>query len=196
MEMENSHVFISVVHYPAVNKDKRWVVTSFTTLDFHDIARPARTYELGGYYIVQPLEAQQFVISEQIKYWLEGFGSRFNPRRSEAAKLVKLVSSITEAMKDIEEKTGKVPKLIATSAKKYPQTVSYSELRKKMEKKDDVYLILFGTGWGMPEELVSSCDYVLEPILGPGEYNHLSVRNAAAIIMDRLFSRNRSVENI
>ena len=194
--MENSHVFISVVHYPAVNKDKRWVVTSFTTLDFHDIARPARTYELGGYYIVQPLEAQQFVISEQIKYWLEGFGSKFNPRRSEAAKLVRLVSSITEAMKDIEEKTGKVPKLVATSAKKYPQTVSYSELRKKMEKKDDVYLILFGTGWGMPEELVSSCDYVLEPILGPGEYNHLSVRNAAAIIMDRLFSRNRSVENI
>ncbi len=194
--MENSHVFISVVHYPAVNKDKRWVVTSFTTLDFHDIARPARTYELGGYYIVQPLEAQQFVISEQIKYWLEGFGSKFNPRRSEAAKLVRLVSSITEAMKDIEEKTGKVPKLVATSAKKYPQTVSYSELRKKMEKKDDVYLILFGTGWGMPEELVSSCDYVLEPILGPGEYNHLSVRNAAAIIMDRLFSKNRSVENI
>lgn len=194
--MENSHVFISVVHYPAVNKDKRWVVTSFTTLDFHDIARPARTYELGGYYIVQPLEAQQFVISEQIKYWLEGFGSKFNPRRSEAAKLVKLVSSITEAMKDIEEKTGKTPKLVATSAKKYPQTVSYSELRKKMEKKDNVYLILFGTGWGMPEELVSSCDYVLEPILGPGEYNHLSVRNAAAIIMDRLFSKNRSVENI
>ncbi len=194
--MENSHVFISVVHYPAVNKDKKWVVTSFTTLDFHDIARPARTYELGGYYIVQPLEAQQFVISEQIKYWLEGFGSKFNPRRSEAAKLVRLVSSITEAMKDIEEKTGKVPKLVATSAKKYPQTVSYSELRKKMEKKDDVYLILFGTGWGMPEELVSSCDYVLEPILGPGEYNHLSVRNAAAIIMDRLFSKNRSVENI
>ncbi len=194
--MENSHVFISVVHYPAVNKDKKWIVTSFTTLDFHDIARPARTYELGGYYIVQPLEAQQFVISEQIKYWLEGFGSKFNPRRSEAAKLVRLVSSITEAMKDIEQKTGKVPKLVATSAKRYPQTISYSELRKKMEKKDDIYLILFGTGWGMPEELVSSCDYVLEPILGPGDYNHLSVRNAAAIIMDRLFSVNRSVENI
>ena len=191
--MENSHVFISVVHYPAVNKDKRWVVTSFTTLDFHDIARPARTYELGGYYIVQPLEAQQFVISEQIKYWLEGFGSKFNPRRSEAAKLVKLVSSLTEAIQDIKEKTGKEPKLVATSAKKYPQTVSYSQLREKIQKKDDVYLILFGTGWGMPEELVSSCDYVLEPILGPGEYNHLSVRNAAAIIMDRLFSVNREI---
>ncbi len=191
--MENSHVFITVLHYPAVNKDKKWVVTSFTTLDFHDIARPARTYELGGYYIVQPLEAQQFVISEQIKYWLEGFGSSFNPRRAEAAKLVKLASSLTDVIKDIKEKTGKEPKLIGTSAKKYPQTISYSEMRKKIEKKDDVFLILLGTGWGMPEELVSSCDYILEPILGPGEYNHLSVRNAAAIIMDRLFSRNREL---
>ena len=43
----------------------------------------------------------------------------------------------------------------------------------------------------MPEELVESCDYVLEPILGAGDYNHLSVRNASAIILDRLFSPNR-----
>ncbi|NPA58127.1 MAG: RNA methyltransferase [Aquificae bacterium] len=189
--MENSHVFLSVVHYPALNKDKKWIVTSFTTLDLHDIARPSRTYELGGYYIVQPLEAQQFVISEQIKYWTEGFGARFNPRRSEAVKLVKLVSSITEAVEKIEKETGKKPKLIGTSAKKYPQTVSYKELSDKIRKKDDVFLILLGTGWGMPEELVNSCDYVLEPIMGAGDYNHLSVRNAAAIILDRLFSPNR-----
>ncbi|WP_456400136.1 RNA methyltransferase [Persephonella sp.] len=194
--MENSHVFISVVHYPAVNKDKKWVVTSFTTLDFHDVARPARTYELGGYFIVQPLKSQQFVINEQIKYWLEGFGSRFNPRRSDAAKLVKVVSSITEAVKSIEKITGKTPKLIGTSAKKYPQTVTYSEMRSKIEKKEDVYLILMGTGWGMPEELVKSCDYILEPIQGPGEYNHLSVRNAVAIILDRLFSVNRDLESL
>ena len=189
--MKNRHVFISVVHYPAVNKDKKWVVTSFTTLDFHDIARPARTYELGGYYIIQPLEAQQFVISEQIKYWTEGFGARFNHRRAEAAKLVRLVSTIPEAMEDIKKVTGKQPKLIGTSAKKYPQTVSYKEMSNIIQSNDETFLILMGTGWGMPEELVSSCDYILEPILGAGDYNHLSVRNAAAIILDRLFSPNR-----
>ena len=189
--MENRHCYISVVHYPAVNKNKKWVITSFTTLDFHDIARPTRTYELGGYYIVQPLEAQQYVIKEQIKYWLEGFGSNFNPRRKEAAKLVKVVSSITEMIEDIERNTGKTPKLIGTSAKKYPQTVSYSKMRDILNRKEDIFLILLGTGWGMPEELVESCDYVLEPILGPGEYNHLSVRNASAIILDRLFGINR-----
>ncbi|NPA13429.1 MAG: RNA methyltransferase [Aquificae bacterium] len=189
--MENSHVFISVVHYPAVNKDKKWITTSFTTLDFHDIARPSRTYGLGGYYIVQPLEAQQYVINQQIKYWTEGFGKKFNPSRSEAAQLVEVVSSITEAVDKIKTKTGKDPKLIGTSAKKYPQTVSYREMSEIIQKREDTFLILFGTGWGMPEELVKSCDYVLEPIMGTGDYNHLSVRNAAAIILDRLFSPNR-----
>jgi hypothetical protein len=189
--LTNDNVYISVVHYPAKNKEGRWICTSFTTLDFHDVARPARTYELQAYYIVQPLEAQQFIIKEQLKYWTEGFGSKFNPKRSMAGSIVKVVSSITQMLEEIKKEKGKYPKLIATSAKKYPQTVSYGEMREILKNRDEIFLILLGTGWGMPEELVSSCDYVLEPILGPGDYNHLSVRNAAAIILDRLFSINR-----
>ncbi len=189
--MKNDHVYISVLHYPALNKNGKWIVTSFTTLDFHDIARPARTYELGGYFIVQPLEAQQFVIQEQIKYWREGFGSKFNPIRSEAGNLVRLATSLTEVIEEIEKEKGQKPKLIATSAKRYPQTVSYKEMREELESDKSPHLILMGTGWGMPEELVESCDYILEPILGPGDWNHLSVRNASAIILDRLFGINR-----
>jgi len=33
---------------------------------------------------------------------------------------------------------------------------------------------------------MKSTDYILEPIYGRGEYNHLSVRSAASIILDRL----------
>ncbi|GAB6072860.1 RNA methyltransferase [Venenivibrio stagnispumantis] len=189
--MKNSHVFLSVLHYPAVNKDKKWICTSFTTLDFHDIARPARTYELGAYYIVQPFEAQQYIIKEQIKYWTEGFGASFNPKRSQAGSIVKLSSSLTEVIEDIQKNFNKYPVLIATSAKRYENTISYKDMKEIIEKKENPFLILLGTGWGMPEELVKSCDYVLEPILGAGDYNHLSVRNAAAIILDRLFSPNR-----
>jgi hypothetical protein len=39
----------------------------------------------------------------------------------------------------------------------------------------------------MSEELMARADYVLKPINGPTEYNHLSVRAACAIILDRLF---------
>ena len=44
-------------------------------------------------------------------------------------------------------------------------------------------LVLFGTGYGMTKETMESFDYILEPIYGHGEYNHLSVRSAVSIIL-------------
>ena len=41
----------------------------------------------------------------------------------------------------------------------------------------------------MTEEVFDKSDYVLEPIGGGGDYNHLSVRSAASIMLDRLFGR-------
>jgi len=34
--------------------------------------------------------------------------------------------------------------------------------------------------------LMARCDYILEPVSGASDYNHLSVRSAVSIIMDRL----------
>ena len=48
------------------------------------------------------------------------------------------------------------------------------------------YFLLLGTGYGMTKEAMDSADYRLTPIEGAGEYNHLSVRSAASIILDRL----------
>jgi hypothetical protein len=47
-------------------------------------------------------------------------------------------------------------------------------------------LLLLGTGWGLAAEVLDRVDDVLEPIAGAGPYNHLSVRAAAAIMLDRL----------
>ncbi len=38
--MLNENVFIALLHYPAMNKDGRLIITSFTTMDLHDIASP------------------------------------------------------------------------------------------------------------------------------------------------------------
>jgi hypothetical protein len=47
-------------------------------------------------------------------------------------------------------------------------------------------LLVLGTGYGLADEMLERCDLLLEPIQGDDEYNHLSVRAAAAIILDRL----------
>ena len=41
----------------------------------------------------------------------------------------------------------------------------------------------------MTEDVFARADMVLEPIVGAGKYNHLSVRGAAAIILDRLLGK-------
>ena len=53
------------------------------------------------------------------------------------------------------------------------------------------YLLVFGTAWGLSESFIRGADYLLEPIMGNGDYNHLSVRSASAIILDRLLGRER-----
>jgi hypothetical protein len=50
-------------------------------------------------------------------------------------------------------------------------------------------VILFGTAWGLSRELIQSADYILEPIFGPTPYNHLPVRSAVAVVLDRFFGR-------
>jgi hypothetical protein len=46
--------------------------------------------------------------------------------------------------------------------------------------------MIFGTGWGLTEAILGRADAVLEPIRARRDYNHLSVRSAAAIILDRV----------
>jgi len=189
--MKNSHVSIALLHYPATDREGRLIVTSFTTMDLHDIARPARAYEVGRFYIVQPVDGQRIVIQRQIAYWLSEEGRRANPTRYETVQLVRLKYTLDEVVDELTGERGRRPILVGTDARRYPNTVGYRELRERIEQRREDFLIIFGTGYGIPADMMRTFDLILEPIYGAGEWNHLSVRNAVAIILDRLFSRNR-----
>ena len=51
-------------------------------------------------------------------------------------------------------------------------------------------MIMFGTAWGLDKEVVDLADFILDPVEGGTNYNHLSVRTAAAIILDRLVGKS------
>jgi len=182
-----SRIFLGLVHSPVYNKHMETITTSVTNLDIHDIARCAITYGLERYYIIHPMPAQNKLAQEIIDYWQKGYGAIYNPDRKEALELVRLQDSIAAVQQEISVSyPGKVITVV-TDARTYPHTVSYPKLRAIM--KDDVemnLLVLFGTGWGMVREVMEQADFVLEPIHGAGTYNHLSVRSAVAIILDRL----------
>lgn len=184
---DRANVSVALIHYPVYDKNRQVVSTAVTNLDIHDIARAARTFGLHRYYLVTPVSGQQVLAGRIVRHWQEGWGAGYNPKRKAALDLVRIASTLDDALDDLELTFGRPPKLVTTGARSHPGAVTFGRLKELVGDKTQPYLIVFGTGWGLTEEVFDRADLVLEPITGPEEYNHLSVRSAAAIIMDRLF---------
>ena len=156
-----------------------------TTIDLHDLARLAATYGLGAFYMVTPLEDQIKVAEDMIQHWRWGWGAEYNRTRAEAFSLVRLARDLEEVKAGITEAAGHQPLLIGTSAGQVKGRTAFSEMGPYLNGRRPLLMIL-GTAWGLTEEALAECDILLEPVLGPTQYNHLSVRSAAGIILDRL----------
>ncbi len=184
MKKLSSKVYIALLHYPVLNKKGDIVVSAVTNLDLHDIARAAKTYGVENYYVVTPSIDQKVLVDDIKSHWTEGKGGTLNPKRKEALELIKVETSLEKVIDDITASSSK-PKVVVTTAKKINGSLSIKELKEKLI--DDMpFLILFGTGWGLSAEIMEKADYIMEPLNGATDYNHLSVRSAASIIFDRL----------
>ena len=179
-------VYIGLIHYPIYNKHMEVVTTALTNYDLHDIARTAKTYDVKKYFIVHPVKAQREMALRIMTHWKTGGGVHYNANRKEAFEETELVPALEDAISLIEKETGKKPAIVTTDARVYPNTVTYKEMRRKIHEEDTPIFSLFGTGFGMTKEMMKQFDYIVEPIYGAGTYNHLCVRSAVAIILDRL----------
>jgi len=179
-------LYIALLHHPVYNKDGKIVTTAVANMDIHDISRVSRTYGVQNFFIVNPIPAQLDLAQEIINHWCRGYGSVFNPLRRAALELVRLKTNLNEVKEEIFGQTGFIPKVIATSAAFGNGVVSFSGLKEMIEKDRLPYLLVFGTGWGIAEEEIRNADYLLEPIRRDADYNHLPVRSAVAIVLDRI----------
>lgn len=184
--MIRSELYVALVHFPVLNKAGETICSAVTNLDIHDIARLSRTYGIKKYYIVTILSDQEILTKQIISHWHDGAGGKKNPARKEAFSIIKVTGSIDEVLEDIKKETGSDAKIIATSAREFQRSLSYPVMKNKLNESTGAYLLTFGTAWGLTPEFVGSADYVLKPLKGHDGYNHLSVRSAASIIIDRL----------
>lgn len=181
-----SDLFVALIHHPVVNRNAEVVTSAITSLDIHDIARASRTYGVRGVFIVHPIPEQRKFAASVIDHWRFDFGRAHDSRRREALEQVQIVESLDDAIAQATRIAGSRPLLVHTSART-ATGASYTELRARMEAPGALpTMILLGTGFGMAEEIAERADILLAPVLGPGDYNHLSVRSAAGIILDRL----------
>lgn len=100
-----------------------------------------------------------------------------------------MAEDLDQVIDDIREH-GERPRMVVTSAKKGNNTIGYAGLRRKISD-GNPYLLVFGTGWGLAPEVIEKADFMLDPVRGQTDYNHLSVRSATAIILDRLLGCER-----
>jgi hypothetical protein len=183
------NIGIVLIHFPVYDKNHNIVTTALTNLDLHDIARTAKTYGLHRYYLVLPLVDQKDIAMRIMRHWREGWGASYNKNRKEALDLVKIVDRLEDAVSDMEKEFECPVLTVATGAKETSVRISYRDMSRLLEDKGQPYLLLLGTGWGLTDQVLSGADYVLEPIRGSEAYNHLSVRSAAAIIVERLLGQ-------
>jgi tRNA (guanine37-N1)-methyltransferase len=180
--------YVALMHTGIALKDGRVGTTSVTSIDVHDIARSSATYNFRNYFIVTPLQDQQKIVNTILNFWQEkDLGIAYNPSRHQAVSRVNVVSQLDDAIAAIEQKEGKKPLILGTSARfehGVNNMITYHD-QAKIWAYDRPVLILLGTGYGMGQDLLDRCDYFLPPLAGFCDFNHLSVRSAAAVIFDK-----------
>jgi hypothetical protein len=177
---------IALLHHPVLNKRHEVVTTALTNLDLHDIARSARTFGLDRFYIVTPSLEQRRLAERIAGHWQDGWGAAYNPDRKEALGIVRVCATLELAVEEFQSGFLKPVRTVITGAAPRMNSIDCLDFRQRLNEPDDPYLLLLGTGWGLTEECFQTADFILEPIAGSGSYNHLSVRSASAILLDRL----------
>jgi len=186
------NLYLALIHYPVYNRNGEVIASAVTNLDLHDISRAARTYGVRTFYVVTPLEDQQRLANTIVSYWVRGAGAVYNPTRKAALDLIKIKGSLDEVTEDIAQNGAGFPQTVATDARPYSGNISFDELS-RMVMSSRPCLLLFGTAWGLSVEFIAKADYVLAPIRAGADYNHLSVRSAVAIVLDRLLGETIKV---
>jgi hypothetical protein len=176
---------VALVHHPVLDGQGLTVTTAVTNLDVHDLARSARTYGCSDYFVVHPVAAQRELVERIHTHWTAGSSGRRIPDRREALGVLRIVSTLDDAVMALGGRAS--VDLWVTAARSLGPSLSFAEARARLERSGKTVLVVFGTGWGLAREVVDGADALLEPIRAArGDYNHLSVRSACAIALDRL----------
>jgi len=160
--------------------------TSITSMDLHDIARSCATYGIENYFVVSALADQHRIVDRFLEFWKSDEGRKYNPTRAQALERMRLVFNFSDVIHEIERKEGKSPLVLTTSARSIAHTnkIQFTDQSLVWQQERPV-LLIFGTGQGLSNELIAQSDFLLPPVGGLTSYKHLSVRSAAAIVLDR-----------
>lgn len=181
-------VSLALVHHPVLGRNGEIMTSTVTNIDLHDISRSARTYGCKQVFAVHPVEAQRELVRRICQHWTDGASAQRIPDRKVALEQIEPTATLADAYASLGGRDA--IEVWVTSAR--PEgSIRYADARQRLAEPGKPVVVLFGTSWGLPRDTVVTADLVLEPIvaLEDAGYNHLSVRAACAITLDRLLGR-------
>ena len=180
--------YVMEIHYPVLDKSGEKSSTAITGMDLQDIARACRTYGIKKYLLVTPTAQQREMAKKIITYWTKGLGSKCNPNLKEAFSSVKIFASAQKALSWVKQKEKVEPYKIATTTQIGEGATHWLSLKREILFENLSPVFMFGTGLGLHKEILNSADAVMTPIIGGTDgWNHLSMRSAVSITLDRFF---------
>jgi hypothetical protein len=177
---------IALVHRPVLDKEGLVVTSALTNMDVHDLARSAVTYGCTDYFVVHPVEVQRELATRIVEHWTAGSSAKRIPTRKDALAIVRPVATLDDAVAALGDAPDVEVWVTAARVLEGKTALSFEVARAMLEGEGGPVLLVFGTGWGLAPEIIDRAQATLEPIRGAGEWNHLSVRAACAIALDRL----------
>lgn len=181
---------VALVHHPVLDRAGATVTSAVTNMDVHDLSRSSKTFGATDLFVTTPIEAQRTLVETILGHWTHGSSAERIPTRKDALSIVRVVPLLDDAIAALGGRDA--VEIWVTAARDDAGNVpaiEYGEARTRLRSEDPrAVLLVFGTSWGLTPALVNASDARLPPIRGTGSYNHLSVRAACAITLDRLVS--------
>lgn len=170
---------VALVHHPVLNRNGEEIASVVDEFDVFDGGRLALTYGIPTLYVVNPVPAQRDKTQRVIAH------AQSEARDAERGRMEALrwCASLQDAIADASTPTR--PWVVATSAVPREPAASFVDVRERLCGGGDVLLVI-GKAWGLAPAVFEQCDAQLQPIDAGTGFNHLSVRSAMAILIDRL----------
>lgn len=170
---------VALVHHPVINRNGEEIASVIDEFDVFDGGRLALTYGIPTLYVVNPVPAQREKAERIIAH------AKSEERDAARGRMDALTwcATLDDAIADASRTTA--PFIVATSAVAREPSVSFGGVRDRLGGGEDVLLII-GKAWGLAPSVLARCDAQLQPIDAGTGFNHLSVRAAMAILIDRL----------
>lgn len=173
---------VALVHHPVVDRRGDEIASTVDHFDVMDASRLSLTYPVRRLYVVNPVPAQRALVERLVRH-----GTAAGERGEARGTFDKTAwaPDLDAVVAEHEAELGRRPTVVATSARASSRDVGSFALRQRLHGGEPM-LLLVGKAWGLAPRVLDEADVRLEPIDAGTGYNHLSVRSALAIVLDRL----------